>query len=92
MEKYKLLRTQDISGANKTAYRITVRQLESMIRLSEALARLHMDEEVKPAYVHEAARLLQMSIIHVDSQPVQLLTEEEEQVVCRAVALAVESA
>jgi DNA replicative helicase MCM subunit Mcm2 (Cdc46/Mcm family) len=33
-------------GQAKTAYRITVRQLESIIRLSEALARLHLDNKV----------------------------------------------
>ena len=33
-------------GKNKTAYRITVRQLESLIRLAEALARVHLSEEV----------------------------------------------
>ena len=34
------------AGVNKASYRITVRQLESMIRLAEALARLYCDDEV----------------------------------------------
>ena len=35
------MRASDMTGA-KSAYRITVRQLESMIRLSEALARVYL--------------------------------------------------
>ena len=33
--------------------RITVRQLEALVRLSEALARLRCTEKIVPAYVRE---------------------------------------
>jgi DNA replication licensing factor MCM6 len=75
---YRSLRQADVVGSSQTAYRITVRQLESMIRLSEALARLHLDAEVKPMYVQEAYRLLQQSIIRVESQDVVLRVNEDE--------------
>ena len=45
------------------ARRITVRQLESMLRLSESFARLHCSEEVTAKHVKEAYRLLNKSII-----------------------------
>ncbi|KAG5193120.1 maternal DNA replication licensing factor mcm6-like protein [Tribonema minus] len=72
VECYRALRQNDSLGRNRAAYRITVRQLESMVRLSEALARLHLDDEVRPKYVREAYRLLRKSIIHVESEDVVL--------------------
>ena len=45
--------------------------------MSEALARLHLDEEVRVEYVKEAHRLLQKSIIFVESEDIELEDNEE---------------
>lgn len=72
VESYKRLRQADSTGGVRSSYRITVRQLESLIRLSEALARLHLDDCIRPHYVREAVRLLRKSIIHVETEDVEL--------------------
>lgn len=77
VESYKKLRQADATGGARSSYRITVRQLESLIRLSEALARLHLDEYVRPQYVREAVRLLRKSIIHVETEDI-VLNEEDD--------------
>ena len=77
IDSYRKLRQGDTMGRSRTAYRITVRQLESMIRLSEALARLHCDDLIKPLYVREAFRLLRKSIIHVETQDITFEEEAE---------------
>jgi len=75
--EYVKLRINDAT-AQKTSYRITVRQLESLIRLSEALARVHCSEEIIPAYVKEASRLLSNSILKVEKPQLDIETEQEE--------------
>jgi len=47
------------------SYRYTVRQLESLVRLSEAMARIHADDVIRPTYVKEVCRLLKASNINL---------------------------
>lgn len=80
VEKYKELRANDAQGGiGRNSYRITVRQLESMIRLSEAIAKANCVEEVTPLFVREAFSLLRQSIISVEKDDVEVDDEEEEE-------------
>merc|ERR1712158_150413 len=77
VQQYKHLRQRDTGGSAKSSWRITVRQLESMLRLSEAFARLHCSEEVSARHVKEAYRLLNKSIIRVDQPDVDINEEDD---------------
>jgi DNA replication licensing factor MCM6 len=55
-----------------------VRQLESLIRLSEAIAKANCVEDVTDAMVIEAFNLLRMSIISVEKDDVEVDDEEAE--------------
>ncbi|KAH7657840.1 DNA helicase protein [Dioscorea alata] len=72
VESYVALRRGDSTPGSRVAYRMTVRQLEALIRLSEAIARSHLDEVVLPAHVRMAVRLLKTSIISVESSEIDL--------------------
>ncbi|CAK7890947.1 DNA replication licensing factor Mcm6p [[Candida] anglica] len=74
--RYKELRNDDAQGIGRSSYRITVRQLESMIRLSEAIARANCTDEITPSFVAEAYDLLRQSIIRVEMDDVEI--EEED--------------
>ncbi|XP_019378023.1 PREDICTED: DNA replication licensing factor MCM6 [Gavialis gangeticus] len=80
VEQYKRLRQRDGSGVTKSSWRITVRQLESMIRLSEAMARMHCCDEVHPKHVKEAFRLLNKSIIRVETPDINLDQDDDQQI------------
>ncbi|XP_042184842.1 zygotic DNA replication licensing factor mcm6-B-like [Oncorhynchus tshawytscha] len=80
VEQYKRLRQRDGSGGVATsAWRITVRQLESMIRLSEGMARMHCCDEVQPKHVKEAFRLLNKSIIRVETPDINLDQDQNQE-------------
>src|SRR5271163_1966579 len=80
VEYYKDLRADDAQGVGRNSYRITVRQLESMIRLSEAIARANCVAEITPEFVKEAYHLLQQSIIHVEKDDVEMDDDDEEEI------------
>ncbi|KAF9977163.1 MCM DNA helicase complex subunit mcm6 [Actinomortierella ambigua] len=71
-EQYRDLRQSDSQGSGKNSYRITVRQLESMIRLSEAMARVHCTNVISDHFVREAGRLLGSSIMTVEHERIDL--------------------
>lgn len=79
VEKYKELRADDAQGGiGRNSYRITVRQLESMIRLSEAIAKANCVDDVTPNFVREAFNLLRQSIISVEKDDVEVEDDEDE--------------
>lgn len=78
VQKYRELRNDDAQGGvGRNSYRITVRQLESLIRLSEAIAKANCVEDVTPAFVREAFNLLRQSIISVEKDDVEVDDEED---------------
>ena len=71
------MRQSDATGVTKSSYRITVRQLESLIRLSEAVAKLFCSYTVDIKHVREAASLLRKSIVRIESDDVEVMYDEE---------------
>lgn len=78
VENYGHLRQRDTGMSGKGTWRITVRQLESMVRLSEALAKLECLSEVGVKHAKEAYRLLNKSIIRVEQPDIHFDDEDDE--------------
>ncbi|KAF3024845.1 hypothetical protein G7054_g10860 [Neopestalotiopsis clavispora] len=79
VKRYKELRSDDAQGGvGKNSYRITVRQLESLIRLSEAIAKANCVEDITADFVDEAFMLLRQSIISVEHDDVEMDEDDDD--------------
>lgn len=76
VEEYENQRMNDSFGATRSTYRVTVRQQESQIRLSEAIARLNMQEEITVSHVQEASAQQRQSIVTVISHEIPLQNQQ----------------
>uniref|UniRef100_A0A915EBL1 DNA replication licensing factor MCM6 n=1 Tax=Ditylenchus dipsaci TaxID=166011 RepID=A0A915EBL1_9BILA len=65
-------------GLAITSSRTTVRQLESLIRLSEAYARLKCESEVTAVHVKQAYHLLDKSVMRMSRADIALTEEEDD--------------
>jgi DNA replication licensing factor MCM6 len=90
VENYGHLRQRDSGTSGKGTWRITVRQLESMVRLSEAMAKIECSQEVNVKHVREAYRLLNKSIIRVEQPDIHFDDEDDVEMV--AVAMEIDAA
>eukprot|EP00878_Enallax_costatus_P036928 GHUV01041553.1.p1 GENE.GHUV01041553.1~~GHUV01041553.1.p1 ORF type:complete len:118 (-),score=30.33 GHUV01041553.1:101-454(-) len=56
VRSFKRLRGDDAAPGSHSAYRITVRQLEALVRLSEAMARVYLSPVVTGEHVAEVGK------------------------------------
>lgn len=73
---YVSLRNADMLG--KRSMRITVRQLESLIRLSEAVARLSFSDTVEIVHVEQAYEIFKSSLLRISNMQEIVLVQERE--------------
>jgi DNA replication licensing factor MCM6 len=71
VESYVAMRAESMQSY-RAAPRVTIRQLESLIRLSEAVAKLKFSDVVLPNHVHEARRLIYACLLRLEKGTITL--------------------
>eukprot|EP01063_Lacrimia_lanifica_P024548 TRINITY_DN32425_c0_g1_i1.p1 TRINITY_DN32425_c0_g1~~TRINITY_DN32425_c0_g1_i1.p1 ORF type:complete len:864 (+),score=241.36 TRINITY_DN32425_c0_g1_i1:64-2592(+) len=67
VEQFRKMRENSYMNS-KTTIRVTIRQLESLVRLSEAVARVHCEYHVTPTHVKQAIHLVDASIRQLEME------------------------
>jgi len=81
---YRRMRADIAAIGIKASVRITVRQLEALVRLSEALARIYLENSVKSRHVRVAVKLLLGSIQSLESEDLILEDDEKDKYFSKA--------
>lgn len=76
IDKYISLRQDSLINTNN--YRMTVRHLESLVRLSEALAKIHNDPIISSSYILEAYRLIKSSLVEIKGEDIIMSCKETD--------------
>ena len=71
------LRSKEEEAGRHRVVSITVRSLETMIRLSTAIAKAHLSGTVKKAHCEEALKLMKFAIFQEEDTPILPAVEEE---------------
>lgn len=72
VESYVALRRGDTAPGSRVAYRMTVRQLEALIRLSEAIARSYLEIQVLIRVIYLELRLIYMLFLDLKKTILQV--------------------
>lgn len=78
VKDYKVMRQADLGFSRRTS-RVTVRQLEALIRVCEAVARIHLSGTVEPPHVKMAYELVRCSVVSAEEGEYDLVAAEEEE-------------
>lgn len=63
MRQSNKVQAEEVGGRKNQAIPITVRQLEAMIRISESVAKMRLQDDVQPSDIQEALRLFKISTL-----------------------------
>lgn len=78
VDRYIKIRQESLNDHN--SYKMTVRHLRSMIKLSDVLAKLHCDTEARESYVDEAYGIISSGVVAIKGEDIEIMPQNTEEV------------